>query len=176
MNTSKILAGFFLMASLFAVTPAMADTHGGLSKGQIIYVPAYSHIYSVDSKKPFMLTVTLSIRNIDPLHTIGISIVDFFSSQGKLRTQFIETPILLKPFASERFIVPMKERGAGSGAHFLVHWQSDAYVNPPITESIMIGTQAQQGLSFTSRGVPILDSKVHSLPKDRKAQSGAKRK
>ena len=26
------------------------------------------------------------------------------------------------------------------------------YVNPPIVETVMIGTQSQQGISFTSRG------------------------
>jgi hypothetical protein len=37
----------------------------------------------------------------------------------------------------------------------MVEWKSekdDEFVNPPIVESIMIGTQIQQGISFTSRG------------------------
>jgi hypothetical protein len=40
--------------------------------------------------------------------------------------------------------------GAGSGAKFLVHWRADQPVSEPIVESIMIGTQMQQGISFIS--------------------------
>ncbi|MFC1811640.1 DUF3124 domain-containing protein [Thermodesulfobacteriota bacterium] len=40
-----------------------------------------------------------------------------------------------------------------------ITWKSDKFVNPPIVESIMIGTQTQQGISFTSRGRVIITSK-----------------
>jgi hypothetical protein len=50
------------------------------------------------------------------------------------------------------FVVAEDEKGGGSGANFLVKWKSDTEVNPPIIESIMIGAQSSQGISFTSRG------------------------
>ena len=40
----------------------------------------------------------------------------------------------------------------GNGANFMVEWKSDKFVNPPVVESIMIGTKSTQGVSFTSRG------------------------
>ena len=43
-----------------------------LSKGQAIYVPAYSHIYCGDRERPFLLAVTVSIRNTDPNQPIKI--------------------------------------------------------------------------------------------------------
>jgi len=57
---------------------------------------------------------------------------------------------------SVRYIVPEDHRSGGSGANFIVEWESDKPVNPPIVETIMIGTQDQQGISFTSRGREIL--------------------
>ena len=134
------------------------DNKNELSKGQLIYVPAYSHIYSGDRERPFLLTVTLSIRNIDPNHQIKITLIDYYETQGKLLKKYIDNPTALGPLESLRYVIPEKDKSGGSGANFIVKWQSDNFVNPPIVETIMIGTQNQQGISFTSRGQEILPS------------------
>ena len=138
-----------------------ADDHTcenpGLSRGQSIYVPAYSHIYSGNSEHPFLLTVTLSIRNIDLYHRITITKVDYYETQGQLLQRRVDSTITLQPLESLRFVVPEKDKSGGSGANFIVEWMSDTCVNPPIVEAIMIGTQMQQGLSFTSRGVVLIE-------------------
>lgn len=54
--------------------------------------------------------------------------------------------------ASTRYVVKESDSRGGPGASFIVNWKADHSVNPPIIESVMIGTQGQQGLSFTSRG------------------------
>ena len=149
----------FLSICFFSPLPLHADEKIGLSDGQIIYVPAYSHIYSGDRERPFLLTVTLSIRNIDPNHQIEITIVDFYQTQGKLLKNYLDKPVNLNPLESIRYIIPESEKSGGSGANFIVEWKSDKFVNPPIVESIMIGTQSQQGVSFTSRGRVIIESK-----------------
>jgi hypothetical protein len=137
---------------------AHAEEPTGLSKKQMIYVPAYSHIYIGDRETPFLLTVTLSIRNIDPRHHIKITRVDYLESQGKLLKKYLDKTVTLKPLESVRYVVPESERSGGSGANFMVEWNADKLVNPPIVESIMIGTQYQQGISFTSRGQVIMPS------------------
>jgi hypothetical protein len=104
------------------------------------------------------LTVTLSIRNIDPHHHIKITLVDYFETQGKLLKRYLDTPLILKALESLRYIIPERDKSGGSGANFMVEWKSDKVVNPPIVESIMIGTQNQQGISFTSRGRVIIES------------------
>jgi hypothetical protein len=50
--------------------PSFAEKKTPLTDGQTIYVPVYSHIYSGNREHPFLLAVTLSIRNIDPKHPI----------------------------------------------------------------------------------------------------------
>lgn len=146
----------FLLLSIFLPFSLYADEEIGLSKGQIIYVPAYSHIYSGNREQPFLLTVTLSIRNIDPKHQIKITAVDYYETQGKLLKKYLDTPVLLNPLESLRYIVPEIDKSGGSGANFIVEWKSEKYINPPIVETIMIGTQNQQGISFTSRGRVII--------------------
>ncbi len=129
-----------------------------LSKGQTIYVPAYSHIYSGARETPFSLTITLSIRNIDPKQQISITAVDFYETQGRLVKKYLKKPYLLKPLESIRYVIAKKEDAGGSGANFIVEWNSKKCTNPPIVESIMIGTQSQQGVSFTSRGRVLITS------------------
>ena len=129
-----------------------------LSKGQKIYVPAYSHIYSGNRERPFLLTVTASIRNIDPKNTIKVTVVDYYETQGKLLQRFLDTAVTLKPLESIRYVIPEKDKAGGSGANFIVEWEADKMVNPPIVETVMIGAQSQQGISFTSRGRVIINS------------------
>ncbi len=45
----------------------------------------------------------------------------------------------------------------GSGANFIVRWEADSPVSPPVTEGIMISTASQLGISFTSPGQVIPD-------------------
>ena len=104
------------------------------------------------------MTVTLSIRNIDPTNLIEITLVDYYETQGELVKKYIGKPVTLKPLESLRFIISENDESGGSGANFIVEWHSDKPVNRPIIESIMIGTQSTQGISFTSRGREIIDS------------------
>ncbi len=123
-----------------------------LSEGQTLYVPVYSHIYIGNKASPYLLTVTLSIRNIDPSNPITLTSVDYYGTQGKLIKQYLDKPLSLTPLGSTRYIVLSKDKEGGSGANFIVKWSSKKQINPPIIESIMIGTQSGQGISFTSRG------------------------
>ncbi|MGB5745721.1 MAG: DUF3124 domain-containing protein, partial [Desulfobacterales bacterium] len=53
---------------------------------------------------------------------------------------------------STRYIITEDDKAGGSGANFIVVWNSDQKVNPPIIEAVMIGTHSGQGISFLSRG------------------------
>ena len=123
-----------------------------LSMGQTVYVPAYSHIYVGNKEQPFLLTVTLSIRNVDLRRSLTLSAVDYYETQGKLIKKYLAQPTVLGPLESVRFIVPQKDKAGGSGANFIVAWTSQTAINPPLIETVMIGAESQQGISFTSRG------------------------
>ena len=145
-----------LLALLLIVSrSAHADESVNLSRGQTIYVPAYSHIYVGNREAPFLLTITLSIRNIDAKHRVTITSADYYDSKGKLIRKYLEQPISLGPWESVRYVVPQKDKSGGSGANFVVGWNSEKPVNPLLVEAIMIGAESQQGISFTSRGQTI---------------------
>jgi len=152
-NRWKLMsAALVLIMALLAAANGQAAEQIPLSKGQIVYVPAYSHIYSGNREQAFLLTVTLSIRNVDLAEPITLTRVDYYETQGKFLRKYLEKPVILKSLESTRYIVPQKDEAGGSGANFIVEWRSDKAINPPIIESVMIGTQSQQGISFTSRG------------------------
>lgn len=154
-----ILIFCVFMINVFSSIPIYGADKNDLSNGQTLYIPAYSHIYFGNREKPFMLTITLSVRNIDPIHSVTITEIDYYATQGKQLKRYIEAPLTLKPMESLRFVIPESDKGGGSGANFIVRWSSDSLINPPIVESIMIGTQNQQGISFTSQGRAIIQSK-----------------
>ena len=150
LNLGVILGVLILLA--VPATSARADSHIALSAGQTVYVPIYSHIYSGLKGNPFNLAATLSIRNTDLKHSITLVSVKFYDSEGKLVKEYLDNPAELKAMASTRFILTEGDTTGGSGANFLVKWQSRSKVNPPLIEGVMIGTRSGQGISFVSRG------------------------
>jgi hypothetical protein len=142
---------FMLLIVTNSLPLAHADEAIVLSKGQTLYVPGYSHIYAGNRELEVLLTVTISIRNVDQKHPLTITSVDYYGSKGEFLKKYLDRPVVLGPFESTRYIIPQKDTSGGSGANFLVKWRSEQSVNPPIIESIMIGAQGQLGISFTSR-------------------------
>jgi hypothetical protein len=124
----------------------------GLSNGQLVYVPIYSHVYYGDREGTILLTSILSVRNTDPRQAITLLQVDYYDSEGKLLRKYLTQPVTLGPLGSNRFIVKTSDTAGGSGANFLVRWKAETPVNDPILEGVMIGASGQLGISFTSRG------------------------
>ncbi|MHB8791633.1 MAG: DUF3124 domain-containing protein [Desulfobulbaceae bacterium] len=147
-DTLFIFSILSIIFCLFSPPSLCAEVIAALSAGQTIYVPAYSHIY-IDDEMPTLLTVTVSIRNTDQKHSIKLTKVDYYETQGEIVKRIIDSAVNLKPLESIRYVIPYKDKAGGSGANFIVEWKSDWLVNPPIVETIMIG---RQGISFTSRG------------------------
>ncbi len=151
MKTKRYLAGYlmlFIGVTLWAKGTAFTQELSTLSKGQTIYVPAYSHIYTGNRQIPSFLTVTLSIRNTDMAHGIEIVSVDYHDTKGTRIKSYLPAPVFLNALESVRYVVDYDDKTGGSGANFIVEWRSETPVNPPIMETIMIGSRS----SFTSRG------------------------
>ena len=146
-----------LLAALIAA-PALAGDKPMRSKGQTLYVPAYSHVFHGDRKQPFHLTATLSVRNPDPSHPIAVLSVEYRDSEGSMIRQFIsEPPKRMAPRAASEFVVGESHKQGGPGASFIVRWKADKAVVPPLVETILIGTAASQGISFVGEARVIED-------------------
>lgn len=137
---------FLIVFSIVAAAQAKEKS----SRGQILYVPIYSEIPYGDKGHTFGLTATLSIRNSDPKSSIAVKSVRYFDSKGKNIRSYVDGPVSLSPLASQEYIVHESDRSGGISALFIVEWDSDAPVHPPIVEAVMISTQSTQGISFLS--------------------------
>lgn len=131
------------------------DTHTRMIHGQTIYVPIYSSIYNRYQGNLLHLTSILSIRNISPKNEIIISQVDYFDTNGKLIRRFIDRPFKLGKMSTKDFVIPESDLSGGTGANFIVKWESKNFVAVPIIEAVMIGELGTKGFSFTSRGKEI---------------------
>lgn len=160
MNKTRVLP--LLLTLLFLTRPATAEV---LERwlGQTVYVPVYSHIFADDRYRdtPFLLTATLSVRNTDPDRPLTLKNVTYYDSEGRILRQYLDKPLTIGPLGSTHYLVPESESKGGVGAKFLVEWTAPVAVTAPIIESVMIGTQMQQGISFISTGRVIKGSPAH---------------
>ena len=121
------------------------------------YLPLYSHIYHIQEHRTFDLTITVSIRNISPTDSIYIQKADYYNTIGENIRQYIKKPIFLRPLETLEIIIEEQDIEGGSGANFVFDWAKTNNKNSPLFEAVMISTYGQQGLSFTTRGVPVVE-------------------
>ncbi len=128
-----------------------------LSKGQTVYVPVYSNVFSGPKKLPFQLAATLSIRNTDLAASFRVTSITYYDTNGKPVRRYLERPLVIGPLASTSVHIEEKDVSGGFGANFIVRWEADRVINAPIIECVMIGATSGQGISFVSPGQEIRD-------------------
>ncbi|MBJ6750163.1 DUF3124 domain-containing protein [Geomonas anaerohicana] len=123
-----------------------------LAKGQTVYVPVYSNVFTGPRSLPYQLAATLAIRNTDMDSWLRITAIDYYDTSGKLLRRYQDKPLSLAPLASTYVHIEEKDVAGGFGANFIVKWQADRTMNAPIIETVMIGATSGQGISFVSPG------------------------
>jgi hypothetical protein len=143
---------------------AMAEDGIALpSKGQTVYVPVYSAIQhgNLDASgkaESDLMSVLVSVRNTDPGEGIRILSAPYYDTNGKLIRDYLSKPRVVPPLGTVELFVERRETQGGSGANFLVRWESEKPekpVNPPIIEALHTRFQAGRTLGFISRGKAI---------------------
>lgn len=130
----------------------IVQDHVTVSEGQVVYVPAYSHVYHKGGGQ-IGLAITLSIRNTSRTDNIFVRSVRYYDSTGKLVKSYNEGTLRLGSLATMEFFIPEQDTSGGSGANFIVEWASERkQVNTPVIEAVMITTHGQQGIAFVRPG------------------------
>ncbi len=154
-SLKNVIVSALLCLILFFVPVPEIFAEAKLTRGQTVYVPAYSHVLFGDKADSFNLAVTLIVRNTDLRTPITINEINYFDSEGKLVKNLLKKPVILNPLASTTTFIPEKDVSGGIGANFIVKWISEKDVNAPVIEALMIGARYGQGISFVSPGVEI---------------------
>jgi hypothetical protein len=152
-------AAIMAFASLIAM-PATADEIAQAAKGQSIYLPVYSHLWhgNLNAKgqpETLQLSALISIRNTDPANPIRIISARYYDTNGKLLREFVPAPKSLAPLGTLELFVERREAEGGSGANFVIRWQSDTPVSPPVTEAIHADLNSVRTVSFVTVGRPV---------------------
>lgn len=151
----------FLLALSLVIMPSIcraATADIRLSRGQTVYVPVYSNVFSGPKIRPFQLAATLSIRNTDLYAPFRVKAIDYYDTSGKLVRRYLDKPFILGPMASSSIHIEEKDNSGGFGANFIIRWDADKSINAPIIEAVMIGATSGQGISFVSPGQEIRDT------------------
>lgn len=152
---SRTLSALICLVLCTALLPAgawSASPEIRLSKGQTVYVPVYSNVYTGPRKNPFQLAVMLSIRNTDIANSFRITSIDYYDNDGRLVKRYLDRPQGLEPLGTTHLYLEEKDSRGGFGANFIVRWKADRVINAPIIECLMIGATGGQGISFVSPG------------------------
>ena len=115
------------------------------SRGQTLYVPAIYVDFSYQGVLAQIGNSRLIIRNIDPETPITVLLADFYSPAGDLVHSYIEEPVTVEPFASITYAATPSALNNlalydkdGGRPFFLVKWESNDKVCPPIIESARV--------------------------------------
>ena len=145
---------------LFLAATAWADEMQPLSRGQTVYAPVYSEILhgNLDSSgnpSRIPLSAMLSIRNTNPAAAITVTSVSYHGGNGKLLREFLDKPKSLAPLETTEMFIEHRDMTGGTGASFLIVWESAAPVNPPVIEVVHAYFFGNQSTAFISTGRPI---------------------
>jgi len=127
----------------------------GATRLRSVYVPAYSHLPRASKPHKSLLSILLSVRNVDSNSAVTLTHVDYFHTSGHRVRRYLKGPRTLRPLETAEFQVDTYDDAGGSGANFLVFWEGPSDAHPLLTESIMWGAMGPGFVSFVSRGVEL---------------------
>lgn len=155
------LAKYLVCAALsFCAAQAAAQVPAGRSAGQTLYLPIYSHVWhgDLDSRgepAKALVSVSVSIRNTDPVRPIRITSAQYYDTDGKRLREYVVAPRTVAPMATFELFIPRGDDTGGSGANFVIVWKSDAPASPPIVEGFHANLPAGRSIAFTTSARPI---------------------
>ena len=147
---------------LFILSSGVASSQimPGRSLGETLYLPIYSHVWHGEMDKrgqpmKTLVSVSVSIRNTDPLKSIRITSAQYYDTDGKKLREYLPSPKLIGPMGTYEIFVPRSDDTGGSGANFVIAWKSDAPASPPIVEGLHANLPVGRSIAFTTSARPI---------------------
>lgn len=150
----------FLILGLCQALPAAAEAE--LSRGQLLYLPVYSQIWHGDlgthdnNPRNRLVSALISIRNTSLLKPIRVISARYYSTNGKLLKEYIASPVEISAMSTLELFVERRESAGGSGANFVIEWDSVVATNAPIVEALHADiTSGSYALTFITSAKPI---------------------
>lgn len=151
-----------LILTLAIASNAMAADE--LSSGQTLYLPIYSKIWHgdrvADHPADSLLSALVSIRNTSLKTPIRILSARYYGTDGKLLSEYLQKPALVNAMGTLELFVERREAEGGSGANFVIRWDSAAPTNAPLVEAVHADIRGGvHALAFITTARPLLNEK-----------------
>ena len=124
MKSFRILLLAAVCTAVFIIAPLNVFADVVLSRGQTIYVPVYSNIFTAPKAVPVHLANILAIRNTDLHNTIRVTSVDYYDTKGALVKKYYPAAVTLSPLETTHIYLSERDEEGGFGANFIVRWQA----------------------------------------------------
>jgi len=156
--------GVVALALIFGLFPgstaASAQEIRTLSSGQSIYLPIYSHMLYGNVGKSgkvsqVLLSALVSIRNTDGRRPLRLLSARYYDTHGKLLNERVPAPVIIPPYGTHEIFVELNDASGGSGANFVVRWDAEVPINPPLIEALHANMDGGKAVIFMSQSVPI---------------------
>lgn len=163
MRRGKSLGGLFLALGIAFMSCALnAQEIRPQAKGQTLYLPIYSHMLYGNLGKSgkasyVLLSALVSIRNTDTRRPLRVISAKYFDTHGKLLGERVPTAVLLPPLGTLELFVELNDASGGSGANFVVKWEADAPINPPLVEALHANMDGGKAVIFMTQSVPVAE-------------------
>jgi Protein of unknown function (DUF3124) len=143
-----------------ASTAIHADETRALSAGQSLYLPIYSHmLYGNLGKRgqasSILLSALVSIRNTDPRRPLRVLSARYYDTHGKMLGERVPVPVLIPVLGTHELFVELNDAAGGSGANFIIRWDAETPINPPLVESLHANMDGGKAVVFMTQATPI---------------------
>lgn len=102
-----------------------------------------------------LLSALVSIRNTDAKRPLRVLSARYYDTQGKLLGERVPTPVILPPLGTLELFVELNDASGGSGANFVVKWDAEQAISPPLVESLHANMDGGKAVIFMTQSVPI---------------------
>ncbi len=121
----------------------------------VTYLSSYSQIYVKSASRKFSLTGTISMRNVNPADTVYLQQATYYDTKGAVVRNYVNSPVYIAPMETVEIIINDDDTTGGTGDNFVFTWSKPPGAHDPFFEGVFISTYGQQGISFTTRGIPV---------------------
>jgi len=143
-----------------ASTANIAQEARPASKAQSLYLPVYSHMLYGNLGKSgkasqVLLSTLVSIRNTDAKRPLRITSARYYDTNGKLLGERVAQPVQLAPLGTMELFVELNDASGGSGANFIIKWDAESPINPPLVEGLHVNMDGGKAVIFMTQAVPV---------------------
>jgi hypothetical protein len=152
--------GALILAAFWSSNATYAQEIRTLSGGQSIYLPIYSHMLYGNLGRSgkvsqVLLSALVSIRNTDGRRPLRILSARYYDTHGKLLSERVPTPVAIPPYGTHELFVELNDASGGSGANFVIKWDAEEPINPPLVEALHANMDGGKAVIFMTQSVPI---------------------